>query len=74
MVHVTFKRIAPGESRIHLDGDYVGDVYRQPDGLEPGAHYYVVHLHKDRRGPVRVHDRARVRETAERLVRTHPLW
>ena len=74
MDRVTFKRIAPDESRIYHDGDRVGDIYRQPDCLEPGAHYYVVHLDEDRRGPVRVHDRARVREVAERLVRTHPLW
>ncbi len=73
MDRVTFKRIAPDESRIYRDGDRVGDIYRQPDCLVPGAHYYVVHLDEDWRGPVRVHDRARVREVAERLVRTHPL-
>ena len=58
MDRVTFKRIAPDESRIYHDGNRVGDIYRQPDCLEPGAHYYVVHLDEDWRGPVRVHDRA----------------
>ena len=44
MCLVTFKRIAPEESRIFADGDHVGDVYRQDDVLLEGAHYYVVHL------------------------------
>ena len=74
MHSIAFKRIAPDETRIHdADGDYAGAVYRQNDVLNPGSHYYVVHLDEDPRGPVRVHDRARVRETAERLVLTHPL-
>ena len=74
MDRLAFKRIAPEESRIHRDGDCVGHVYRQDDILNPGSHYYVVHLDEDPRGPARVHERARVREAAERLVRTHPLW
>ena len=73
MTEIAFKRIAPEESRIYRDGEYVGDVHRQPDVLEPGAHYYVIHLDEDRRGPVRVHARTRIREVAERLVETHPL-
>ena len=74
MDHVTFERINPGESRIRLDGDCAGFVYRQPDALDPGAHCYVVHLNEDWRGPVSVQDRARIREVTERLVDTHPLW
>ena len=59
----------------HLqDGDYVGDVYRQPDILHEGEHYYVVWLDEDFRGPVRVHERERIREVAEQRVRSHPLW
>ena len=68
MQSVTFKRIAPCESRIYHDGDFVGEVCRVPDILMQGAHYYVIHLDEDFRGPVRVHERARVREVAEQRV------
>ena len=74
MRSVTFKRIAPEESRIYHDGDLVGEVRRVPDILKPRSHYYVIHLDEDWRGPGRVHERSRVREVAERLVDTHPLW
>ena len=71
---LTFRRITPEESRIYRDGDCVGEVYRQEDVLNAGAHYYVIHLSEDHRGPVKVHDRARIRTEAQRLVDTHPLW
>ena len=74
MSAIAFHRIAPDEARIILDGDHVGDVYRQEDVLSPGSHVYVVHLDEDPRGPRRVHDRNRIREMAERLVLSHPLW
>ena len=45
----------------------------QPDILNPGEHYYVVHLDEDYRGPVRVHERSRIRDVAQYLVDTHPL-
>ena len=74
MSRITFKRVTPQESRIYdADGDCVGDVYRQPDILKPGTFYWVVHLSEDYRGPVRVHERSRVRDVAQRLVDTHPL-
>ena len=73
MSRITFKRVASEQSDIYDDdGDCVGEVCRQPDVLKPGTHYYVVHLVEDYRGPVRVHDRARIREVAQRLVDT--LW
>ena len=73
MSSITFKRVASEQSNIYDDdGDCVGEVYRQLDVLNPGSHYYVVHLVEDYRGPVRVHDRARIREVAQRLVDT--LW
>ena len=74
MPSLTFKRITPHESGIYHDGDLVGEVYRHPDCLHPGSHYYVIHLDEDYRGPVRVHDRGRIRDVAERLVETHRLW
>ncbi len=74
MSRIEFKRIAPDESRIYDDGDCVGEVHRQRDILNPGEHYYVVHLTEDYRGPVRVRERDRIRDVAQRLVDTHPLW
>ena len=70
---ITFRRVSADEARIYLDGEYVGDVYRQDDILKPGAVFYVVHLDEDSRGPVRVHERTRIREVTENRVRTHPL-
>jgi len=75
MGSVTFKRVTPRESRIHDDvGDHVGDVYRQDDILAPGQVFWVVHLHDDPRGPRRVHERHRIREVAQSLLDSHPLF
>ena len=74
MSAIAFRRIAPDESRVYRDGEHVGDVYALDDPLREGARYFVVHLDEDSRGPCRVHDRSRVREVAERLVLSHPLW
>ena len=75
MDSITFKRITPQESRIYdADGDHVGDVYRHDDILAPGRVYYVVHLHEDPRGPKRVHDRGRIRNVAQSLLDSHPLF
>ena len=75
MSRITFKRSAQDEWRVYdHDGDHVGDVYRQPDILEPGAHYFLVWLFEDPRGFVRVHDRSRVREVAQCRLDTHPFY
>ena len=75
MSRITFKRIAPEESRIYdTGGDYVGDVYACDDILHAGRRYFVIHLDEDPRGPHRVHERHRVREVAQRLVDTHPFY
>ena len=72
---ITFTRVGANEARIHdADGDYVGDLFRQPDILEPGEHVYVIHLSEDPRGWVRVHERKRVREVTQELLASHPLW
>ena len=48
MSRITFKRSAQDEWRVYdHDGDHVGDVYRQPDILEPGAHYFLVWLFEE---------------------------
>ena len=74
MSAIAFRRVAPHESRVYLNGDPVGDVLALDDPLRDGARYFVVHLDEDPRGPCRVHDRNRIREVTERLVFSHPLW
>ena len=74
MTHITFKRITPELSRIYDDDGCVGDVYRQPDILHLGQHYYVIHLDEDPRGPLRVFDRSRIRDEAHRRLATHPYY
>ena len=74
METITFKRVAPHESRIYAGDEYVGDVYRRDDILAPEQVFYVVHLDEDPRGPWRVHERPHIRDVAQRLVDTHPLW
>ena len=75
MGSITFKRITPQESRIYdAGGDHVGDVCRHDDILVPGQVFYVLHLFDDPRGPRRVHDRGRIRDVAQSLLDTHPLF
>ena len=74
MRQINFRQVSADEARIHdADGDYVGDVFRQPDILEAGRHLFVIHLADDPRGWVRVHDRSRIREVAQHRLDTHPL-
>ncbi len=74
MTDIVFKRITPEESRVYFDGDFIGEVHRQDDILNPGSHFYVAHLDEDPRGPIRIHERARIRETVAERILTHPLW
>ena len=74
MSRIEFKRITPRESRIYDAGDCVGEVHRQDDVLNPGGHYYVIHLFEDPRGFARVHERSRIREVAQKRVDTHPYF
>ena len=70
---IAFKRVGADEARIYQDGDYVGDLFRHPDILEAGEYYFVIHLSDDPRGPVRVHERSRIREVTQELLASHPL-
>ena len=70
---IRFRRVGENETRVYQDGDYVGDVFRHDDILNRGEVFYVVHLSEDPRGPVRVHERHRVREVARHLLDTHPM-
>ena len=71
---VTFTRVSNDEARIHdVDGDYVGDLFRQRDILNPASSFFVIHLSDDPRGPVRVHERSRIREVTQELLASHPL-
>ena len=72
--HITFKRVRTDEARIYQDGDHVGDLFRQRDILNPASSFFVIHLAEDPRGPVRVHERERVREVTQGLLGSHPLW
>ena len=74
MCHVTFQNVADDEARIFADGEYVGDLFRHRDILNPGSPVYVVHLSEDPRGFVRVHERSRIREVAEQRLLSHPLF
>ena len=69
---IRFSRTSDDESRIYLGDSYVGDVYAYDDTFRPGARVFEIHLDEDWRGPRRVHDRSRVRETAQRMVDTLP--
>ena len=70
---IAFKRFSADEVRVYQDGDHVGDVYRQDDILNRGTVFYVVHLSEDPRGPVRVHERHRVRDVTRQLLESHPM-
>ena len=70
---IGFRRVGENEVRVYQDGDHVGDVFLQDDILNAGEVFYVVHLSEDPRGPVRVHERYRVREVARHLLDTHPM-
>ena len=73
MCRISFKCIAPEESRIHdADGDHVGDIYTQDDVLHPGGRIYAVHMLEDPRGFVRVKDRNRIRRVAGEPLLSHP--
>ena len=74
MSGVSFRRVAPDESRIFLEGDPVGDIFALDDPLHAGGRYFVVHLTEDPRGPCRIDDRDRIREVTENRVLSHPLW
>ena len=74
-MNITFKRIAPHESRIYDDdGGCIGEVYRQDDILNPGHHVYVAWLDEDPRGSLLIRDRARIRELVHERALTHPYW
>ena len=70
---ISFSRTASDESRIlSADGEHLGDVYAYDDTLNGDARVFEIHLVEDWRGPVRLHERAKVRETAQRMVDTLP--
>ena len=67
---IRFKRTLPDHAHIYHGKELVGELTRQPDLLKAGSSFYVVHLFDDVRGPIRVHDRHRIREVAEQRIRT----
>ena len=69
---ISFERTTGNEARILCDDDWIGDLLRHRDVLKPGSHYYIVHLFDDPRGPIRVHDRSRIREATETRAASLP--
>ena len=69
---ISFERTTGNEARILCDDDWIGNLLRHRDVLEPGSHYYIVHLFDDPRGPIRVHDRSRIREATETRAASLP--
>ena len=69
---LTFKLAAPDEVRVYRDGDYIGDIFKDEDILEPGRFHYLIWLADDFRGWKRVTDRGHLRAAVERWVETHP--
>ena len=75
MSRVTFKHIASEQANIYYeDGDFVGEVLRHPDILNPGKVIYTIHYFEDPRGPLHVFDRSRIRDEAQRRYDTHPCY
>ena len=74
MTEITFTRTGEDEARIMADGEHVGELYRHPDILKPGKVLFIAQLDEDWRGPVRIHDRSRIREAVTSMVDSHPLW
>ena len=72
--NLTFALGAPDEVRIYRDGQYIGDIYKDEDILNPGRHHYLIWLAEDWRGWKRVTERRELRETAERWVDSHSLY
>ena len=67
---IRFKRTLPDHAHMYHGEELVGKLTRQPDLLNSGSWFYAIHLFDDMRGPVRVHDRKRVREVAEQRILT----
>ena len=71
---LTFARTAPDEVRVYRDGEYVGDIFKDEDILNPGRHHYLIWLSEDWRGWKRVSERGELRAVTEHWVATHPLY
>ena len=71
---LTFQRTAPDEVRIYRDNDYIGDIYRDEDVLNPGRFQFIIWLAEDWRGWKRVTERSQLQAATERWVETHPFY
>ena len=71
---LTFALTAPDEVRIYRDNEYIGDIYRDEDILEPGRFHFIIWLAEDWRGWKRVTERSQLRAATERWVETHPFY
>ncbi len=74
MGSIQFTKVTPEHFRIFDNDGCVGDVFRQPDLLNPSGHCFVIHLDEDPRGFVRVFDRSQVRDVAQARLDGHPFY
>ena len=71
---LTFALSAPDEVRVYRGGEYIGDIYRDEDILNPGRFHFIIWLAEDWRGWKRVTERSQLRAATERWVHTHPFY
>ena len=71
---LSFHLTAPDEVRIYRSGEYIGDIYKDEDVLQPGRFHYLIWLVEDWRGWKRVTERSRLRAETERWVDSHPFY
>ena len=71
---LTFQLTAPDEVRVYRSGEYIGDIYKDEDILNPGRFHYLIWLAEDWRGWKRVTERSQLRAATEQWVATHPFY
>ena len=59
-------------AQIHVDGDYVGLLFKEADYVGDGGPFYLIDLHDDPRGPGLVRNRSLLSEIVQDRVATHP--
>ena len=73
MQSIDIDRIAPRQTRIHEDGELVGEVFRDEAGFEEEPPFHVVDLSEDPRGPKRVYLREDLVETVRWTLDPYPV-
>ena len=71
---LSFHLAAPDEVRIYRSGEYIGDIFKDEDVLNPSRFHYLIWLAEDWRGWKRVTERSRLRAETEQWVESHPFY